>query len=406
MDRVGYAFLDMNSYFASVEQRDDQALRHRPVAVAPVMAETTFCIAASYQAKRYGVKTGTRIDLARRLCPGIAVVHARPRRYVEVHHRIVQAVETCLPVHAVRSIDEMSFRLIGEEKEPDRAMELGLRLKQAIREDPELGPTLTCSVGLAPNEWLAKVAADMLKPDGLTMFLRKDLPDCLHGLALRDLPGIGARMEARLLRAGIGTVEQLCDLPAEGLSRIWGSRVLGHLWWQRLRGDDPAESPTTRRTLGHSHVLAPEWRTEPGARAVLLRLVEKAAARMRSIDYWAASISVSARFLDAPSWGLRCNLSPCQDPATLLRAARSLWDQKPPIVPLHVAVVLSDLIAGSNFPAPLFEEDRRLVSLGRAVDTINRRFGTHSVHFGGMHGAQSQAPLRIAFGVIPDLEWE
>lgn len=403
---VNYAFLDMNSYFASVEQRDHPGLRGRPVAVVPVLAETTCCIAASYEAKRFGVKTGTQVAVARKLCPGLRVVEARPPRYVEVHHRLIRAVETCLPVHAVRSIDEMSCRLLGAERKPDAATQLALRMKRAIRDDRELGPCLTCSIGLAPNEWLAKVAADFHKPDGLTMFLRDDLPDCLHSLELCDFPGIGPRMERRLHRAGVTSVARFCDLPAAELSRIWGSKLLGMLWWQRLRGEDLREAPTVRRTLGHSHVLAPDWRTEPRARAVLLRLVEKAAARLRSIDYWAGSISVSARFLGAPSWGERRGLGPCQDTLTLIQAAGSLWDLKPPVVPLQVGMVLADLAAGPNVAVPLFEDDRRRLALARAVDAINRRYGPHSVHFGGMHGAQSQAPTRIAFGAIPDLEWE
>ena len=401
-----YAFLDMNAYFASVEQRDRPRLRGRPVAVVPVMAETTCCIAASYEAKRFGVTTGTRVVVARKLCPGLRVIEARPRRYVEVHHQLIRAVETCLPIHAVRSIDEMSCRLVGVERTLDEAMRLALRMKRAIRDDLLLGPDLRCSIGLAPNEWLAKIAADCQKPDGLTAFLRADLPDCLHCLALRDLPGIGPRMERRLHRAGVTSVEHFCDLAAAELGRIWGSKLLGQLWWQRLRGDDLPEVPTTRRTLGHSHVLAPAWRTEPRARAVLLRLVEKAAARLRSIDYWAGSISVSARFLHAPSWREHRGLGACQDTLTLIRAAGSLWDRKPSLIPLQVGVVLADLAAGPNVALPLFEEDRHHLALSHAIDAINRRYGPQAIHFGGMHGAQSQAPTRIAFGAIPDLDWE
>jgi DNA polymerase-4 len=403
---VKYAFLDMNSYFASVEQRDHPCLRGRPVAVVPVLAETTSCIAASYEAKRFGVRTGTRVADARRLCPGLHLVEARPRRYVEVHHQLIRAVETCLPVHAVRSIDEMSFRLLGAERDPEQAERLALRMKQAICDEPELGAYLPCSIGLAPNEWLAKVAADFRKPDGLTVFLREGLPDCLYPLELRDFPGIGARMERRLHRAGVTTVERFCDLSATDLARVWGSKLLGQVWWQRLRGDDLHEVPTTRRTLGHSHVLAPEWRTETRARAVVLRLVEKAAARLRSIDYWAGSISVSARFLEAPSWGGRRRIAPCQDSLTLVRAAGCLWDRKPTFVPLQVGVTFADLVAGPNVALPLFEEDRRRLALARAVDAINRRYGPHSVYLGGMHGAESQAPTRIAFGAIPDLDWD
>lgn len=401
---VKYAFLDMNSYFASVEQHDDPKLRHRPVAVAPVLADTTCCIAASYEAKRFGVKTGTQVGVARKLCPGLQIVEGRPRRYVDVHHKIVSAVETCLPVHGVRSIDEMACKLLGKQRRPDDALEMGAKMKAALRRD--LGPYLPCSVGLAPNEWLAKVAADMQKPDGLTMILREDLPDCLHSLQLRDFPGIGPRMERRLRQFGVNDTEHFCELSPAELSRIWGSKLTGQLWWQRLRGEDMPEAATVRRTFGHSHVLAPDWRNEERARAVLLRLVEKVAVRLRSLDYWAGTLSVSARFLQAPSWGARIGLGLCQDTLTLVRAAGALWDGKPAIAPLQVGVTVCDLVAGRNVASPLFEDDRRRVELAHAMDAINLKFGAHSVHFGGMHGAQTQAPTRIAFGVIPDFEPE
>src|SRR5262245_20244500 len=123
---LNYLFVDMNSYFASVEQHERPELRGRPVAVVPVKAETTCCIAASYEAKRFGVKTGTMVRDARQMCPELCVVEARPRRYVETHHRIVEAVESCLPVATVMSIDEMICKLLGGEREPGAAVTLDL----------------------------------------------------------------------------------------------------------------------------------------------------------------------------------------------------------------------------------------------------------------------------------------
>ncbi|MFO0959448.1 MAG: hypothetical protein U0800_18775 [Isosphaeraceae bacterium] len=403
---VRYLFVDMNSYFASVEQRDHPELRGLPVAVVPVVADTTCCIAASYEARRFGVKTGTQVGLARRLCPSLRLVRARPARYVEVHHEIVRVVGSCAPVHQVRSIDEMSCRLIGSERRGEEAFRIARGLKEAMRSDHALGPFLPCSVGLAPSEWLAKVAADLQKPDGLVMLWRADMPDALYRLALRDLPGIGPRMERRFLAAGVGTVEQLCDLTVEQMSQVWGSKLIGSTWYHRLRGEDTPEAPTRRRTLGHSHVLAPQWRTEAGSRAVLLRLVEKSAARLRSIDYWAGSITVFAKFLGHQPWGDRLHLTPTQDTLALIRAAVTLWDRKPAVAPLQVAVTLTDLVAGPNVAELLFQEDRNRLAMSRAIDKINKRFGPHAAHFGGMHGAESQAPTRIAFGVIPDMEWE
>src|ERR1700693_1845085 len=108
-----WLFVDLNSYFASVEQQDRPELRGRPVGVVPMLADTTVLIAASYEAKAFGVRTGTNVGDAKRMCPGIELVEARHELYVEYHHKVVEAVESCLPVPAVCSIDEMACRLMG-----------------------------------------------------------------------------------------------------------------------------------------------------------------------------------------------------------------------------------------------------------------------------------------------------
>lgn len=402
MDLVNYLYLDMNAYFASVEQQMRPGLRGRPVAVAPVMAETTCCIAASYEAKAFGVKTGTPVAQARRMCPGLRVVEARPGLYMRVHHRMLAAIDTCLPVLVVKSVDEVACKLLGREREPDRAEAIAGRIKAAIRRD--LGPFLTCSIGLAPNVLLAKIAADMRKPDGLTTILPGELTGRLHPLPLRDIPGIGPRMENRLIAEGITTVEALCALDARGLARVWNSRLLGDLWHRNLRGEDIPEPAHPRRSLGHSHVLAPAWRTEDGARAVLLRLVEKAATRLRSIDHWTSTIRVSVSLLHGPHWSDHAKLGWCQDTLTLVRSAVALWKLRPAGTPLKVGVTFDDLRPAHNVPAPLFAEDRANVALARAIDHINARFGAHSVYFAGMHGAQAQAPPRIAFGRLIEID--
>src|ERR1700761_6598527 len=194
--RLHWLFVDLNSYFASVEQELRPELRDRPVAVVPLMADTTCCIAASYEAKRYGVRTGTQVGDAKRLCPNILLVEARHELYVDYHHRIVEAVETCLPVTAVMSIDEMACRLMGRERPLLAALELGRKVKKSIHE--RVGPMLRSSVGLATNRYLAKIASDMEKPDGIVALPLDVLPEALPRLALRDLPGIGERTEKRL----------------------------------------------------------------------------------------------------------------------------------------------------------------------------------------------------------------
>jgi DNA polymerase-4 len=179
---LNWLFVDLNSYFASCEQQARPELRGRPVGVVPMMADTTCCIAASYEAKAHGVKTGTIVADAKRMCPRIVLVEARHELYTEFHHRIVEAVESCVPVTAVCSIDEMACRLIGRERHLRRAMDLGIRVKRTIRE--RVGTMMRSSVGLATNRFLAKVASDMEKPDGLVALPPDILPVALLGIGV------------------------------------------------------------------------------------------------------------------------------------------------------------------------------------------------------------------------------
>lgn len=400
---LNYLFVDMNAYFASVEQQDRTCLRHRPVAVVPVMTDHTCCIATSYEAKQYGVHTGTMAGQARRLCPQIRLVSSRPRRYVEYHHRIVAAVESCLHISAVHSVDEMSCRLLGQEHNCEQAEKLARKVKAALRR--QVGRYLRCSIGLGSNVWLAKVAADMHKPDGLVVISRRQLPQRLYGLELMDLPGIGQRMQRRLARHGVQTVEQLCELSPDQLAGVWGSRVLARQWWHQLRGEDLPAAQTRRHTVGHSHVLPPSLRSDSGAYTVLVRLIHKAAQRMRHLGYRAQSVWVHVSFLDGPKWKLHRALAPpCADTLSLLRTFHRMWRHKPGGCPLKVSVTLCDLTPGEGATAALFDGEHRLDHLARTMDRINRRFGPNAVYFAAMHGVRRHAPMRIAFGHVPDLD--
>ncbi|GIW26174.1 DNA polymerase [Meiothermus sp.] len=402
---INYLFLDMNAYFASVEQQLRPELRGKPVAVVPMLAETTCCIAASYEAKRYGVKTGTLVQDARLLCPGLEVVEARPKEYIRVHHQILQAVDTVLPVEAVLSIDELVCKLMGREKEPAAALRLGEQVKQAIYR--RVGQELRCSVGLGPNRFLAKVAAEMHKPNGLTLLQLSDLPHRLYLLALRDLPGIGPGMEQRLFKHGVTTVEQLYQLSVLQLSQVWGSGVHGFAWWHRLRGADLPEAPTRRRSLSHSHVLPPVFRNEVGARAVLSRLVHRASARLRHEGYWAGSLTLFVHVLDGGkkrAWNSSMHIQPSQDTLTLLRAALRLWEQKLEGTPFKVGIALGSLIPEQELGWPLFESDQKLVRLAQAMDKANGKYGPQALYFLGMHRTEQSAVTRIAFNRIPDLD--
>lgn len=403
-----YLFIDMNSYFASVEQQDNPELQGRPVAVIPTKAETTACIAASYEAKAFGVRTGTPVWEARKMCPGIVFVQGNHRRYVVMHNRILAAVRSVLPVERVMSIDEMACRLTGADRAPDQAGALAGQIKRAIRE--LAGKCMTCSIGVGPNVLLAKVAADMHKPDGFTPLTDADLPHALHKLKLNDFPGVGPRMERRLKLYGIFTAAQFCAAPARTLADVWGSKLLGERWHRLLHGEDVAAEPPQRRTVSHSHVLPPDLRTDAGAYGVLMRLSHKAAARLRKIGYWCGAVSVGVRFLganreDAVSWHGTVRVPRCHDTHSIVAAVAKLWGQRTRgHAPFKVGMVLSELVPARSATPSLFDEDHRAESVSTAMDEVNAEFGASVVHLGAMFGMRDAAPARVAFTQIPDFD--
>ena len=395
-----WLFLDLNSYFASIEQELRPELRGKPVGVVPVMADTTCCIAASYEAKAFGVKTGTIVGEAKRMCPGIHLIEARHEMYVEYHNKIVEAVDTCIPIAAVVSIDEMACELTGSQQVVENAVALSKKIKKAIRDN--VGSTLRCSIGLAPNRFLAKVGSDMQKPDGLTVIQQEELPAILYTLKTNDFPGIGRRMERRLLKQGIETSKQLLGLSKTEMRNIWGG-IVGERFWRLLRGENLTELHTQTRTVGHSHVLSPNIRTIEHAFLVTQKLVHKAAARLRRMDYWTCRLSLHVRFMDKTSWQEDVRMIECQDTLTMLEGLQLLWKNVPLKKPLAVGVTLSHLIPDNLHNFSMFDEAKR-TRLSKAMDKINYKYEAHLVHFGDMELVKAAAPTRIAFTSIPDLE--
>jgi len=419
---VRWLFLDLNSYFASIEQELRPSLRNRPVAVVPVMADTTCAIAASYEAKHFGVKTGTQVGEAKRMCPGLVLVEARHELYVEYHHKIIQAVELCAPVSAVLSIDEMAVNLMGREQSLITALDLARRIKQSIRE--HAGKTLRCSIGLAPNRYLAKIASDMEKPDGLVALTPDILHSALSQLQLRDLPGVGARMERRLHQHGIRTMPQLLALDREQLTHVWGG-VGGEKLWHWLRGEDFHDAALEhQKSISQSHVLPPDLRSIDGCYAVAHKLLHKAALRLRTAGLWTTSVSLTIKFavpkaeakrrhstgIPQAGWSHGTPVIECQDSQTLVEALKKLWALRPlgPEYqkPFHVGVWLGDLVPNHLHTLDLFsglEAESRRSRLSSTMDALNHKYGLSTLMPASMLLAKAAAPTRIAFTSIPDL---
>ncbi|WP_432798861.1 DNA polymerase Y family protein [Poriferisphaera sp. WC338] len=398
--QLRYLFVDMNSFFASVEQQEQPRLRGKPIAVLPSIVDTTCCIAASYEAKAFGIRTGTSVREAKLNCPAIQLIESRPKLYVEYHHRIVEAVESCFHIDQVCSIDEMHGKLLGDERDQTNATQLGYRIKARITHD--IGQYIRCSIGIAPNIWLAKVATNYQKPDGLTIITRQDLLDKLDKFKLIDLPGIGKGMHRRLTANRIYTIQDLLALSEKKLASIWGSKVLGTIWWNQLHGYDLPPAPTHRRTVGHSHVLPPAERTVAGAHTVLVRLIHKAAMRLRRIEYTAGHMMVSIYYLEEPRWEVRLPLGTCCDTLTMLEAFNRAWPSRSTGRPFKVSVQLTDLTNSQSTSLPLFEDQNKRNRLSATMDKIDEKYGNHTLYFAAMHEGINSAPTRISFTQIPD----
>ena len=415
-----WLFLDLNSYFAAVEQQLNPDLRGKPILVAPVDSDTTVAIAASVQAKRFGIKTGTPVWEAKRLCRELIVTPARHDKYVEFHQAIVEEIWKHIPVTKVCSIDEVACRLLDNENDRDAATALAKRIKAGILAN--VGECLTSSVGIAPNRLLAKLASDMQKPDGLVILESASLPGRLYDLQLRDIAGIGAKMERRLAQDGINDIRQLCERRPRDAGTAWGGTNGDRLWYL-LHGVDLPEKPTQSRTIGHSHVLSPGKRHAAPVRLTARRLALKATSRLRRKDCRARLLVLHARFEDDKStWRVSVRLPATQDSFVVLAALETLFPKllaagrtRPGDFQIRmIGVTLAEiepvtgeqdsLFALLDQNDPLARETRTL-ALSRAMDRINEKFGRNAVSLGPQHGERiDRVGTKIAFGRIPELD--
>ena len=410
--RLRWLYVDFNSYFASVEQQLRPELRGKPVAVVPVMTDATSAIAASYEAKAFGIKTGTPVWEAKKLCPDIALVLANHEHYIDFHERIIDEVERHIPVSVVASIDEVACQLMENESDPDTAIEIAYRIKDGLAKN--IGEFVKCSIGIAPSKYLSKIATDLKKPDGLTLIESSDIPAKLMQLKLRDLPGVGPNMERRLHEHGITQFEHLWARDARQLRNVWGN-LWGERMWYYLRGVDLPDQETSRSSIGHSHVLGPQLRPPEKAKFVARRLTSKAASRLRREGFYATRLALSTRIENGPRFAMELRFFRAQDTQAFLQALDTLWEEMLRASRgarlKKVSVVLYGLVPHSEVEAELFDvlpnmdlrARAKAEQVSRALDALNHRFGRDTVSVGMLPSdGRSFSGTKIAFTRIPD----
>jgi DNA polymerase-4 len=294
--------IDMNSAFAMTEQQANPLLRGRPVGVTNRLNDFAICIAASYEAKRVGINLGTRNGEAKRLAPDFVMQESDSAKYQYVNKLVREIFASYSPVTQMKSVDEgiIDFRGMRGILKGRPLEEVGREIKQRVRE--EIGDYMTVNVGIAPNRWLAKLAAGFMKPDGLYVIDHTNL-EAVYGLMdLVELPYIKRRMAARLAEAGIMTPLEFYRASEAVLARQVFRSVNGHHWYLKLRGYE-TEVDYGIRTVGRSYVL--DHRTaDPVEMATLLhKAAAKIARRLRRNELAARGMMLWLGYVREPGWG-------------------------------------------------------------------------------------------------------
>ena len=230
------------------------------------------------------------------------------------------------------------------------------------------------------------------------------MPDALYALSLADIPGIGRRMEKRLHAAGITGMRQLCALPRERMSALWGG-VLGDRLWLNLRGEDlPEPKLPPKQSLSRQHILAPGSRTRENARGIAIKLLLSTARKMRRMGLSARAVGLQVGYQNGRAYDTLIRIPPTTDAWSLQAHIVMLYDKSPALTPSDLSVLLADLRSAEEPDLFRSGTDEPADRVTRAMDGINQRYGLHMVYPGAIHAVRREAPTRISFGVPPPLE--
>jgi DNA polymerase-4 len=373
---VSILHADADSFYASVEQRDDPALRGRPVIVGGGVV-----LAASYEAKRHGVRTAMGGRQALRLCPSAVVVRPRMSAYTEASRALYAVFEDVAPVVEGLSIDEAFLDVRGMERIAGTPLEIAARLRVAVRERVGLPVT----VGIARTKFLAKVASGVAKPDGLLLVSPERELAFLHPLPVERVWGVGDVTAAKLRTWDIRTVGQLAACDPEALELLLGRAAARQLHALANNRDPRVVRPRRRRrSVGAQHALGRRPRSAEELDADLLALVERVTRRLRDAHRIGRTVTIRFRFADfRRATRSRTLRRPTARTSVVVDICRALLAQSAPLIAERGLTLIGVAISGleDELPAqlclPLDATDTAV--LDAALDDIRERFGSKAV---------------------------
>ena len=378
---------DQNAFFASVEQQANPALRGKPIAVVGG-GHRTVITTSSYEARARGVKTGMSIYEGKKNCPELIIVVGDNRKYTDTSRKIGAIFKEYTPLVETFSIDEAFLDVTGSLAMFGSTENIAYQIKARIRH--QMG--LTCSIGIAPNKLLAKLASEMMKPDGLTIILPEDVSSILERMPIGELCGIGKKTEEHLHLLGIQTCGQLGRYPVAVLKKKFG-KVGESLHFMGLGIDTspvvPDEEAEAVKSVGHSMTLPQDIDSREEILRYLLQLSEMVGRRARRYGVSGKTVSLYVRYQDfASSFNkqqtLHDHISLTDD---IYQAAVAILNSVPLAQPVRLlGITLTNLRhqGEQQVQMSLFPEDRRKAQVTAAMDAVNSRFGDFKVMPGSL----------------------
>jgi len=370
--------IDMDAFFASVEQRDDPKLRDKPVAVIGSNSRTVV-VTSSYQARAFGVRTGMNKFQAKKACPQLVFVEAHHEKYTSICSQIVNILYSFSPDVEIYSIDESFLDITGVGHLFGSPLEIGHKIKDKIFQELDL----TCSVGIGPNKLIAKLASKQDKPDGLLWIKKERVSAVLKDLPVEELCGIGKSTKENLNSMGIYTCSQLAAADAQ---------VLGDTLVNMGKGEGdsivmPFGYQEQAKSIGHSMTLEHDvFKLEDILRHIL-QLADMVSARMRRESLSGDVISVIIRYSDFRTFTRQKKIQHYTDDAQKIYLTAAAIIKK---IKLEKSVRLLGIsVSGLKKKQKelfLFEVDAKRDNLNKALDAVNGRFGADALTFAALKG--------------------
>jgi DNA polymerase-4 len=408
-------YIDMNSYFASCEQQLHPELRGVPIAVTAGDKYYSVIIAPSIEAKQFGVKTGMRLNEAKLLCAHLRSVPANPVYYRKVHMGLMKVLRTyCLPQEVIpKSIDEAAMNMTSYQLVYKDMKAVARQIKRDLA--AEIGPYVTCSIGIAPNTFLAKVATDFQKPNGLVEITAENLDEYLGKLTLTDLPGIGSRNQRRLELVGIKTPLQMRHTSQSLLRKAFGG-IAGYYWHSRLNmGEvDLYSNGSSYRSMSATRMVSPEQRSSyEKLDALLVSLCTKLEHRLVTSGKFCHQIGFFIRYSDSTSWEMHARFNDAAQDAMEMRRYilehMHAFEQSRNCGPLlnektkQMGVTIMDFLGWKDVQYGLFDNRLKQDHLRKILYGIKDRYGKYSVRKATELTERSQMVDAIGFGSVKDL---